>query len=493
MPQPLEEAPAEAALERLPVPDDQRLSLVLYIDNLAIRPSNRNAVFDALRSFLQRSLREEDQAMVVTYNGDLEVRHSFTHRLEDLLPTLAEIEKDGGRGVELDLDLSLLLEEMAASGGGPSGPVGSLVEPVQQASGSLEAVRAYAQKVNLRTRQSIRGVGLFLEQLAGLSGRKALLYVSDGLHLRPADAVLRAWQNRFGRDSLELQGGGLFSEMQDYDLTSDFERLGRLANAEGVVLHTLDASRYQGNSSVAADAFSRRADSLWAAELDGVQTLSLQASLRIMAESTGGRALLRQADVGKALEGLTQDLGTYYSLGFEPIPGEKGFQKVHVEVRRKGLRVRHRDGYEIKTAEQKTAERAVAAALFKQADNPLGVALEAGGDQPMDDGNFEVPVLVKIPLGQLVLVPQPEVHAGKVSLYLVAKDEKGRVSPVRRVSFPVRVPNKDLFTALGQHISYTFKLQLRRGQQTVAVGVRDEVAAVTALQTLDLVLPGETG
>lgn len=489
-PQP-EAAVGPAGVVPLPKPPEQRLNLVIYIDNLNIRPANRNGVFEDLRTFVNRNLRQGDRVMLVTFDGELELRHAFASLPQVLMPSIDEIEKDAGRGGEIDADLYFVLDELAEMTLQGSGPVGGRADPEAQAAQALEAVRVFAQKATQRTQQSIRGVGRLVEQLAGLEGRKAVLYVSDGLHLRPADALIRAWQSRFERFSSEARGVSAQAEVLDYDLTPEFQRLGRLANAQGVVIHTLDASRYRGTGSVAADTLSRRAQGLWSAEFDNLQTASLQESLRIMAETTGGRALLRIQDVERALADLARDLDTYYSLGFSPPPDDKGYKKVEVKVRRKGLRVRHRGGYEVKSAEQRVAERAVAAALYKQDENLLGVALEAGRDQRLEDGSFEVPVIVKVPLGKLVLIPQPEVHQGKVSLYMVARDAKGRVSPVRTVSFPVRVPNSDLFTALGQHVSYTFKLRLRGGQQTVAVGVRDEVAAVTSLTTLDLVVPGD--
>ncbi len=484
-------APPGAILGALPESEEKRLSLILYIDNLSIRPSNRNAVFDALRTFVNRDLHQGDRVMVMTFDGELKVRHEFVTLPQTLMPSLDEMEADAGRGGEMDADLQLVLDLLAEMQLEGSGPLGSVIDPETQALEALEVVRAYAQKASQRARVSLRGLGQIIDQLAGLEGRKAVLYVSDGLPLRPADALMRAWQSRFGEASAELGRGSVQAEVQDYDLTPDFQRLGRRANAQGVVLHALDASRYKGTGSVAADTLSSRAQGLWSSEFDTLQTASLQESLRILAESTGGRALLRISDIGEALEGLARDLDSYYSLGFAPDPEKKGFQRLKVKVRRKGLRVRHRGGYEVKTTEQKVAAQALAAAFFKQGDNPLGVVLQAGGDRRIKNGNFEVPVEVKVPLGQLVLVPRPEVHEGKVSLFMVAKDSSGRVSPVRKVSFPVRVPNSDLFTALGQHISYTFKMELRGGQQTVAVGVRDEVAAVTALATLDLVVPGD--
>jgi VWFA-related protein len=78
---------APEALDQLPVarpgmpveiPEDQRLHLVVYIDNFNIRPFNRNRVFNSIREFLRTSLTSEDRVMLMTYDREPHVRRSFT-------------------------------------------------------------------------------------------------------------------------------------------------------------------------------------------------------------------------------------------------------------------------------------------------------------------------------------------------------------------------------------------------------------------------------
>src|ERR1051325_1209995 len=60
------------------VPEEQKLYLIVYIDNFNIRPFNRNRVFQRLRSFLNDNVDQDDKVMLVTYNRSFKERVSFT-------------------------------------------------------------------------------------------------------------------------------------------------------------------------------------------------------------------------------------------------------------------------------------------------------------------------------------------------------------------------------------------------------------------------------
>jgi hypothetical protein len=72
-----------------------------------------------------------------------------------------------------------------------------------------------------------------------------------------------------------------------------------------------------------------------------------------------------------------------------------------------------------------------------------------------------VEVLVKFPIARLVLLPQGNFHEGKVSVWVGTRDLRGRSSPVQEIAVPIRVPNDQLLTALGQTAAYKMPLLLR--------------------------------
>src|SRR3954464_4301260 len=71
-------APAPAEMEKVQTPEDQRLRLIVYIDNYNLRPFNRNRVMRELRAFLGQNLGKDDLMMLATYDRELHIRHTFT-------------------------------------------------------------------------------------------------------------------------------------------------------------------------------------------------------------------------------------------------------------------------------------------------------------------------------------------------------------------------------------------------------------------------------
>ena len=70
--------PPESLRQPDPVPEEQRLYMVVYIDNFNIKPFNRNRVFRRIREFLSDNVESDDRVMLVTYNRSFKERVSFT-------------------------------------------------------------------------------------------------------------------------------------------------------------------------------------------------------------------------------------------------------------------------------------------------------------------------------------------------------------------------------------------------------------------------------
>ena len=71
-----------------------------------------------------------------------------------------------------------------------------------------------------------------------------------------------------------------------------------------------------------------------------------QQGLRMLAEQTGGRAVLNSNDMGRVFELLNEDLGGYYLLGYYP-PDRKPsvFREVKVQTTRPGLKLEYTRGF----------------------------------------------------------------------------------------------------------------------------------------------------
>lgn len=433
-------------------PDDQQLHLIVYIDNFNLRPFNRNRVMRELRLFLNQNVRKGDQVMLVTYDRELHVRRGFTGDPAVIASALVELERISAQGTHFDSERRDILREIDDA------------EALEEVAGR---VRTYAESLSNDLSFTLSALKDFTGSLAGLPGRKAILYVSDGLPMRAGEDVFYKLQEKFERASL--------LDAQSYDASRRFLELANQANANRVTFYTLEATGLRVSSASSAEESRPGASAL----IDSVFTSNVQSPLLMLAEKTGGRAIINSNSVMPGLLKIADDFSTYYSLGYTPAhAGDGRYYKIEVKVKnRKGLTVRHRDGYRDKTTETRMADGTMASLLFGVERNSLDAKIEFGKSSRREDGNYEVAVKISLPIGKLTLVPVGDVHEAHVRFYVAVMDLKGDTSPVQETPILIRVPAAELESALGKLYAYELKLLMAPGQQRVAVALRDEVSS----------------
>ncbi|HSL85233.1 MAG TPA: hypothetical protein VLF66_20865, partial [Thermoanaerobaculia bacterium] len=223
-----------------------------------------------------------------------------------------------------------------------------------------------------------------------------------------------------------------------------------------------------------------------AAHIDSIRTHNLQSTLILMAEKTGGKAIINQNRVGDALADVANDFRTFYWIGYNPgHSGDGRYHRIEVKLRNgeRGWTVRHRDGYRDKPAAAQMSDGVLAALNFPYHSNPLGVELTFDPGRRRDDGHYLVPVNVRIPMRALTLVPRGDGYEASAQLFLAAMDDRGWISEVQQTDLPVRVPQDRIDQSLEEDYVYTVQLLLRSGEQKVAVGLRDQIAANNSFVT----------
>lgn len=454
-------APAEALESTAQVPDEQRLHVVVYIDNFNIRPFNRNRVFHRLREFLNQELDSQDRVMLVTYDRSLHNRHPFTTDAQLISQALFDLETMTGHAVHQDSERRDLLRAITEA---------------QDVNEVFWQVRTFAESAYNDLSFTVDALREIVESLAGLPGRKALLYVSDGVAMKPGEEMFYAVMQKFNESSV-------ISTSHEFDGSRMFSQLADQANAHRVSFYTIDAAGLRPPTASSAES-AELAQAGFASFYDSTLISNLQAPLRLLAEQTGGQAILNRNDVGPALSRIATDFDTYYSLGFTPSHSGSG-RLFDLEVRipgRKGLEIRHRAAYRDKPVGTRMADGTLATLLYGEQRNGLGIQLALEGEAvDADDGDlYLVKVLVRIPIGSLTLIPREGVHVGRAKVFFAAMDEEGGMSEVQEVPVDVRVPQAQLEEARTQPYVYEVQLRMRPGPHRLAVGVLDEVGAEAA-------------
>jgi VWFA-related protein len=445
------------------VPEEQRLSLIVYVDNLNIRPHNRRRVLQDVRSFLRTELGPSDRVMLVTYERSLHVRQPFTADSERVVEALFEVDELSGLAVHAESERRDVLQRIDdAQGGGEA----------------LMWAESYAESVKNDLEFTIDAMREMVTSLAGLPGRKAILYVSDGVPMIAAEDIFYAVESKFSST-------GALTRLYGFDTSRRFEELAAHANANRVSFYTIDAGGLRVASSADAQVF--QADQAGAsAHIDSVRIHNIQAPLRMMAEKTGGKAIINQNRYGDSLREIGHDFRTYYSLGYTPgHSGDGRYYRIEVKLTDgdRGVRLRHREGYRDKPALAQMNDGVLAALNFPYYSNPMDVELSFASGEGRDDGHVLVPVSVKVPLSALTLIPRGEKYEANANLFLAAMDDRGWVSEVQRTALPISIAQADLERALEESFVYTVPVLLRKGAQKVAVGIRDEFASNNSFVT----------
>ena len=478
-------------------PPETALSLVVFLDDLHLRPEHRVKAMEQIRAFLSRSVRPGDRVMLAANGLGLRLLQPFTTDRAAIDAALKQAESMAPQGQMGDeARRSAFRTMMSLHSINPCGP--DIVKPVE----------AYASEARDEALRTLNALAVTVSSLAGVPGHRALLFVSDGISVTPGEELFEVlsqlcggstepFEMVTGNPAKPFRGGadptGYDSRLagldaQKYSVAKRFEDLAAHASANRVTFYTIQASGLRGFAGAGAD-FDLDERRLQSSVVQQIQTNNLKSSLTALAVDTGGRAILDANDLGPDLARMQEDFDSYYSLGYTTAHhGDGQRHKVVVKVKRGDLRIRYRPSYRDKPALEKAADRMLTALLHGIEDNPLEVAVELGVQTP-DPGTdtWTVPIRLRMPLDKLTLLQQEAggAHQGRLRLMVATRDEKGATSPVRQVEVPLEISAQELSS---RQYLYALTLKMPAGVQQVALGVRDEMAGMTSYLSRDIVV-----
>lgn len=473
--------------------------LAVYVANTNVERQERDRVLAHVRRYLAEAVGPRDRVLVASgERHDVAVRQGFVSDPELVERALAAIEASAAHGrrgdeytailreIQRTRTLSAFFTQQGAARG--------------RAQVVLARIRAYAAEAHEEVTRTCAHLTRLVESMAGLPGRKALLFVGSGLALNPGESLFNATKDALGGNALDDGEGDPTSDFPiGLSLTGE-DRVGQLArraSERGVALYALDVSGHRQPLALGASRSSGEAaagsaparEDLLSPGLGFSDRVEEQGSLRHLARETGGFALVNSQGYDAALERLGRDFRSYYSLGVAPPEGEAAAHAIEVRVRRKGARARYRRTARTREADEEAADRTRSALLAADGANPLGVRLEAGEAHLLEGGRVEVPLSIRIPLAGLAVRADGAAHSGQVSIFVAAAGDELAAVAVRKAELPVTIPNEQILTALGQVVDYRLDLRLEGRRPRVAVGVRDDLDAGVSTVTLELPAP----
>ena len=468
-----EGAPTAGAAELLP--KEQQLSLAIVLDSANLRPTHRKRILEELDAHLDAILRPGDQVLVAALRPDVQVLQNFTSDTYAVRAALGEeAGRASGRG-DLERQRSSILQAISNLNGADTDERANYT-PENAARDVLTDIRGFAEQANYATRGTFASLRQIAGSLSGLPGRRAVLLVSEELSTSPATGLLNEWYAQFSRYVDGLENPQQLANQ--WDIRDELQRAGREAAADRVTFYTLHAGGgAAGLPGADAGQLSLAGDS--------GRALADREALTYLAYVTGGTAVTN-ANTSLLMDRVAADYRDYYSLGYSsPKSGDDAYHRIEVKVPGRDLRLRHTTGYQAKTAQQRMADRTLSALIFDVADNPLEIRVELQ-PETRDKQRIILPLLVRVPIANLVLVPHEDKHVGRISIVVAVRDAEGRVSEPQRIDVPMEIRNDQLLEAMSKDAGRAINLQVRKGEAKLAVGVRDEVAGVESTLNLNI-------
>ncbi|MDX1385260.1 MAG: hypothetical protein R3190_16525, partial [Thermoanaerobaculia bacterium] len=362
----------------------------------------------------------------------------------------------------------------------------------------LQRIRTLAEQTRQNTQRSLEAMAYLVGSMAGLPERKTVLYLSDGLEMRPAEALFHAHYDRFERAAEiytfdnNLDPAPLLA--QEYDMSGQFEQLAAYAQANQVILSAIDASGQEARFAGSADARLRDSDSasvagfrpVWSNRLDILHTQNRQSTLRLLAEETGGQVLVNNRNYADFFRTFDETLGNYYSLGFVASPDSEGQRHdVVVKVDRPGVTVRYQRTLVDKSWEQALSEQTLSRVVLGAGRNEL-VFNALPGDITTQDGKKVLPIHIFVPVEGLSLIPDGDEYVASLALSVVVKKPSGDTNPPQVFVMGLRLPRADVDAKRVKTGEAAVRLVVDPSRQEIGIGLRDQGNGATATAAFEV-------
>ena len=466
--------------------------LVVYFDQLHLKPAGRNRLIGDLRNFLAAERVPAERVLILNQDYGLTTEVTFGATWQEIDAALDRIADTAPAGGRVAMEKRLVLQRMQAiwrlckERGGAGGRTAA-ADPCDCFAGPAgKEVELFARESRERISVSMDHLASAASFLTGVPGVKTLLYVSDSLERSPG-ADLQTFID--GICPVRDQGAGFIISEQ---LGNAFRELTRHANANRVTVYSMQAAGLQGSfvGTAAQGALEPRGTR----GLDTALRFNERDGLINLADETGGRAIFNRNDFDVELTNIALEMASYYSLAYEPLHGgdELGHQ-IEVRVNNRKLNVRHRKGYRDKNPDARMTERLEGAVYLGLVDNPMGVRLGAGDIRVTDKGQVTVPLHILVPAASVAFLPEEESLAAHLSVQVGTRNTKNDKGIFEQSAFRIRRAAADETEMVG----VVMELTLPEGVHLVAVGLRDDATRESSFVTTTLELRasagGETG
>jgi VWFA-related protein len=286
--------------------------VVIIIDDFHLEPAQAQKTRQIVGQILRELIHDGDMFGIVS-TGYSSISEQLTYDRPVLESAISRIQGNGLRP-----------REIIEGAQGPQGPT------------------------ELRHRAHV-AMSLANEQMRNLekvqNRRKAVLYISTGYDFNPFEqSRLEDQALRARVDAADLQNDPFYRTQQssqmlaEADLIGELAELTRAANRANATIYTIDPRGLSAGPDIDADIRVPE----WNAYLRDSQN-----SLRVIAEETGGFALVNTNDIAGGLRRIDAETSDYYVLAYDSSNHDplRRLRRIEVKTTRPGATVFHRTSY----------------------------------------------------------------------------------------------------------------------------------------------------
>jgi VWFA-related protein len=445
---------------------------MILVDNDNLRPLDRNRVLGQLRTFVRENSQPPVKMMVASTNKALKVEEEFTDDSSAILGALEGLKMTTGGRTNRDSSRADVYDEI------------DRFTEAQSSSGDASLQQARSLAVSFAEEElndlqfTFGAIREAVNLLAGLPGKKMILHVSNGLPMTPGLDLFYALSNAYNEP-------GMVTEGMRYAQTRQWESLVKNATSQGVTFYPIGAGGLENITMGSAEHNAPR-DTV-AASMEHDNYID---SLRFMADETGGVAIVNANDIRPRLDRVEQDFYSYYSLGYNlQMSGSDKVHQIKVTLPdHPDYEIRYRRRFVEKALESRVQDRVLTGLVIPLDENPLAITLETGDQAPASADRWTVPFKLSFPLANIALLPEGSDYIGRVTLFVAARDTKGKQSDLVRQEHEVRVAAADYEEAQRSRFAIKASLLMEAGSFKVSVGLLDQMTRQAAYTTSSVVV-----
>ncbi|MGH9442016.1 MAG: VWA domain-containing protein [Thermoanaerobaculia bacterium] len=410
----------------------------LIFFDASLSPAGRQRSGEALKELVARMGPSDDAVILAEGGVKVEMLSDWTSNRENLISSLVTAEKARPETLRrLERERQTIRE----------------IDLAGRVAARVSRARMHEEEEYREVARMIAHLNEAISLFGGKPGKKIFLDISGGFEIEPG-ATLLAYAERGSVPTLSFRR----------DVSAELKSLTERANAMEVTIFTFDARGLIAPGVEASNEPPLAAQSLFARE-------ATQGGLALLAEETGGKAYLTQNRFEGALESVSRDVSSYYSLGvnLKSLPSESA-HRIDVAVDRPGLLVRARKNYTVESEDQRIETRVRATLLAETSYADVAVSLKTSPVE-RDKTSYVLPLRIDVPAHDLTFLPDGDHAAARVAFYFSAINEQGDNSGISRTEQTLTIPLNESRSA--RPVGIRVPIHLAKGSYRIVVNVRD--------------------